>query len=122
MPDYAYGFQVCLAPFAVTDATRLHHPLKVGEYLMAGREVVSTDLPEIRRDFDGLVSVAASHEEFIAACRRAVDQPNPETIQRGRRAMAKRGWKHTVAAMEQHVEAVVRRESALVPARSREGG
>ena len=107
MPDYAYGFQICLAPFALTDATRLHCPLKVGEYLMAGREVVSTDLPEVRHGFDGCVSVAGSHEEFIAACRRAVDQPNAETVQRGRCAMAKRAWKYTVATMEQHVEAMM---------------
>ncbi len=107
MPDYAYGFQVCLAPFALTDATRLHDPQKIGEYLMAGREVVSTDLPEVGRGFEGLVSVAGSHEEFIAACRRAVDQPDPEAIQRGRRAMAKHDWKHTVAAMERQVEAML---------------
>ena len=46
-------------------------PLKINEYLMAGRPVVSTNLPEVRREFDALVSIAASAEEFIAACRRA---------------------------------------------------
>ena len=111
MPDYAYGFQVCLAPFAVTEATRLHRPLKVSEYLMAGRPVVSTDLPEIRRGFGELVTVAASVEEFVAACRRAVDQPDPEMIARGRRAMAAQGWKHTVNAMEQHIEETIARRT-----------
>lgn len=112
MPDYAYGFQVCLVPFAVTNETRLHRPLKVSEYLMAGRPVVSTDLPEIRRGFAGLVTISTTAEEFVAECRKAVEQPAPETIQSGRRAMAAQGWRHTVAAMEQHVEGVIRRRRA----------
>ena len=104
MPDYAHGFQVCLAPFALTDATRLHRPLKVGEYLMAGRPVVSTDLPEVRRAFGEVVAVAASREEFVAACRAAVNHSDKETVRRGQRLMAKRRWKNTVAAMEKRVE------------------
>ena len=98
MPDYAYGFQVCIAPFAVTTPRACIRPLKIGEYLMAGRPVVSTDLPEIVRGFAGLVAIAASTEEFIAACRQAAEHPDAETIQRGRRAMAAREWKHAVAA------------------------
>ena len=111
MPDYAYGFQVCLAPFAVNDATRLLRPLKIGEYLMAGRPVVSTDLPEVRRDFEGLVTVAASTEDFIAACRQAVEHPEQEMVQRGRRVMAARGWKLAVAAMERGVEDAIARKA-----------
>ncbi len=113
MPDYAYGFQACLAPFAVTEATRLLRPLKINEYLMAGRPVVSTALPEVRRDFDGLVAVTASAEEFIAACRQAVEHPDQEAVGRGRRTMAARGWKRPVAAMEQHVEDVLARKARV---------
>ena len=111
MPDYAFGFQVCLAPFAVTEATRLHRPLKLGEYLMAGRPVVSTDLPEVRRGFGALAAVAGSHEEFIAACRALVDSPDQEAVRRGQRAMATRRWKHAAAAMERHVEDVLAGEN-----------
>ena len=114
MPDYAFGFQVCLAPFAVTDATRLHRPLKINEYLMAGRPVVSTALPEVERDFSGLVAVAKSAEEFIAACRSAATRPDEEMIERGRRAMAGCGWTRTVAAMERHVEDALARRTAQV--------
>lgn len=104
MPDYAHGFQVALAPFAVTDAVRYHRPLKVGEYLMAGRPVVSTALPEIRREFGELVAVTASSEEFIAACRAAVDHPDQERIRLAQRFVARQKWTNTVLVMERHVE------------------
>ena len=105
MPDYVFGFQVALAPFVVNDATRLHRPTKLGEYVMAGRPVVCTDLPEARsEDYAGVVSVAGTHEEFIEACRRAVAGVDGESIQRGRRAWAKRSWKQVARTMEASVD------------------
>ena len=112
MPDYAYGFQVCLVPFLVTEATCLHRPLKVSEYLMAGRPVVSTALPEVQRGFGDLVAIAESTDAFVAACRRAVDTPDHETILRGRRTMAKQRWKRTVAAMERRIDDVLAPKTA----------
>ena len=105
MPDYAFGFQVCIAPFAVNDATRLHRPAKLGEYVMAGRPVVCTALPEARsEDFAGLVNIAATREEFVEACKRAVEGVDGDTIQRGRRAWAKRSWPQAARTMEAGVE------------------
>ena len=111
MPDYAFGFQVCIAPFAVNDATRHQRPVKINEYVMAGRPVVCTDLPEVRRDFGELVSVADSTEEFIAACYRALGEPQRGHLEQGRRALAGTDWKRTAAAVERHIdEALARKE------------
>ena len=105
IPDYAFGFQVCIAPFAVNDATRLHRPAKLGEYIVAGRPVVCTDLPEARaEEFTETVALAGTPEEFIAACKRAVDGADDGAIKRQRRAWAKRSWKGVVRAMEAAVE------------------
>ncbi len=111
MPDYAFGFQVCIAPFVVNDATRHQRPVKINEYLMAGRPVVCTDLPEVRRDFGGLVSLAASTEEFVAACRRALET-SPEAIETARQAMSNTNWKKTVAATEEFIDEVLEKKTA----------
>ena len=108
MPDYAHGFQVGIAPFAVNEATRLHRPAKLGEYLLAGRPAVCTDLPEARsEDFAGGVVLAGTREEFIEACRRAVRGADHEATQRVRRAWAKRSWKRVARTMEAGVEAIL---------------
>ena len=112
MPDYVFGFRVCIAPFAVNDATRWQRPVKINEYVMAGRPVVCTDLPEVRREFGELVSVAGSTEEFVEACWRAVGKPDRGLIEKGRREMAHTDWKATAAVMERHVDAALARKGA----------
>ncbi len=112
MPDYAFGFRVGIVPFVVNDVTRQQRPVKINEYLMAGLPVVCTDLPEVRRDFGGLVSVAASTEEFVTACWRAVGEPDREVIERGRRELAKTKWSQTAAIMERHVDEALQRKGA----------
>ena len=112
MPDYAFGFRVGIAPFAVNEATRWHRPVKISEYLLAGLPVVCTDLPEVRRDFGEWVSVASSTEEFIKACWRAVAEPDRAAVDRGRRELAKVKWTHTAAAMERHVETALQGKGA----------
>ena len=107
MPDYLFGFQVCIAPFAVNDATRLHRPTKLGEYLLAGRPVVCTDLPEVRAEEFAGVALAGTPEEFIAACKRAAAGADEEAIRRARRVWAKRSWKKVACTMEAAVEKVL---------------
>ena len=113
MPDYAFGFRVGIVPFVVNEATRRQRPIKVNEYLMAGLPVVCTDLPEVRRDFGALVSVTASTDEFVAACWRALGDPDREAIERGRQAMSRHKWSQTAAVIERHVDAVVAEEGRL---------
>jgi glycosyltransferase involved in cell wall biosynthesis len=48
LPAYCKGFDVALNPFAINELTLAANPLKVREYLAAGLNVVSTDIPEVR--------------------------------------------------------------------------
>jgi glycosyltransferase involved in cell wall biosynthesis len=47
MPGYLQAFDVCLVPFARTRLTAAVNPIKLREYLAAGRPTVATPLPEI---------------------------------------------------------------------------
>ena len=66
LPYWLHGFDVCLLPFKVIPLTLATNPVKVYEYLAAGKPVVSVDLPEMAQ-FDGLVRVAADHGGFVDA-------------------------------------------------------
>ncbi len=63
LPAYCKAFDVALNPFAINELTLAANPLKVREYLAAGLQVVSTDIPEVHVLGDCLVGT--DHEDFI---------------------------------------------------------
>lgn len=73
LPAYCKGFDVSLNPFEISELTLAANPLKVREYLAAGLQVVSTDIPEVRILKDCLVG--ESHEDFIAKIEFALSNP-----------------------------------------------
>lgn len=64
LPYFLYAMDVCLLPFKKTPLTLATNPVKVYEYLAAGKPVVSVDLPEMPQ-FGSHVAVARSHDEFL---------------------------------------------------------
>ena len=73
LPAYCKGFDVALNPFEISELTLAANPLKVREYLAAGLEVVSTDIPEVRiLDF---CRIGETHEDFIRQIEEALAHP-----------------------------------------------
>lgn len=98
LPRLLAGFDVCLIPFRVNELTLATNPVKVYEYLGAGKAVVSTDLPELRQ-FGDLVYRATGVEAFAAAVQRALDEaaePAAQAaLQERRMAFAReQTWEH----------------------------
>ncbi len=88
LPQYLHGFDVCLLPFQVIPLTLATNPVKVYEYLSAGKHVVCVDLPEVSQ-FGDLVYKAQNHDAFLAAVQAALSTP-PSLLQiEQRQAFAK---------------------------------
>lgn len=66
LASFIRDFRVCVLPFRITPVTLSVNPVKVYEYLAAGKPVVSTALPECER-MAPLVDVVSSHGAFIEA-------------------------------------------------------
>ena len=99
LPFHLYGFDVCLMPFKVIPLTLATNPVKVYEYLAAGRSVVSVDLPELRQ-FGDLVFTAADHNEFVAKVKRALaEPPDRRTIARRQEFASRQTWRHRATAL-----------------------
>jgi glycosyltransferase involved in cell wall biosynthesis len=77
LPAYCKGFDVALNPFIVNDLTLAANPLKVREYLAAGLEVVSTDIPEVR--ILKHCRIGKTHEEFITQIEKSLASPEAKT-------------------------------------------
>ena len=99
LPFHLYGFDVCLMPFKVIPLTLATNPVKLYEYLAAGRSVVSVDLPELRQ-FGDLVFTAADHNEFVAKVKRALaEPPDRRTIARRQEFASRQTWRHRATAL-----------------------
>jgi UDP-galactopyranose mutase len=74
LPRYFAGWDAGIMPFARNDSTRFISPTKTPEYLAAGLPVISTPIRDVVRPYGelGLVSIAATAEEFIAVAEKAM--------------------------------------------------
>ncbi|MGQ9779360.1 MAG: glycosyltransferase [Bacillota bacterium] len=81
LPDYLRAFDVCLIPFRLSPLTVACNPIKLWEYLAAGKPVVSTPLPEVEehQGCPGLW-IAPGAEEFGLCLRRAVAHRDPAGV------------------------------------------
>ena len=116
LPFYLYAFDICLMPFKVIPLTLATHPVKVYEYLGAGRSVVSVDLPEMAQ-FGDLVRVATGHDAFIEQVRNALmAQPDSDAeIERRKAFAAGQTWAHRVQSLREAAIALPRpKVSAIV--------
>jgi GT2 family glycosyltransferase/SAM-dependent methyltransferase len=104
LPFYLYGFDVCILPFKVMPLTRATNPVKVYEYLSAGKPVVAIDLPEMEQ-FGDLIKVADNPAGFISAVDAALNQGSDPDAVRRRQAFAKeQTWTHRVETLIAHIE------------------
>ena len=75
LPAYLSGWDVALMPFAMNESTQFISPTKTPEYLAGGKPVVSTPVKDVVRHYGHLegVKIAATPEEFVAACEQAIE-------------------------------------------------
>ena len=65
LPAYLKGFDVCTIPYICNRHTQSIFPLKLFEYLAAGKPVVATPLPELLH-YTKYVNIAATAQEVVA--------------------------------------------------------
>ena len=92
MPQYLFHFDACIIPFKVNRITEATDPVKLYEYLSAGKPVVSVNLPELAFCRD-LVYLAADADDFAAKLDAAVVEDDGELVRRRRALAAQHTWR-----------------------------
>ncbi|BCM90902.1 putative teichuronic acid biosynthesis glycosyltransferase TuaH [Abditibacteriota bacterium] len=75
IPDIMAGFDVCIVPHQRSDFVESLNPIKLWEFLAAGKPIVSADVAGFR-DFPHLVRLASDEAGFVEACREALQEVN----------------------------------------------
>jgi glycosyltransferase involved in cell wall biosynthesis len=96
LPSYLKAFDACLIPYVLTENKRLADPLKLYEYLAAGKPVVSKPLPGLST-FGDVVTTASDASEWIDAIDEAIRTDSPELIGRRQAVARQNTWDDRVA-------------------------
>lgn len=98
LPEYLKAIDVALIPYLLEGYILTAYPLKLHEYLAAGRAIVSTALPELN-PYSHVVRIAETHAEFISQIREALQDHSPQAND-ARVAVARENtWDNRVADM-----------------------
>ena len=91
LPKYLHGFDVCLIPFKNVPLIEATHPVKIYEYLAAGKPVVATKMLELLPIKD-LCYIANTHEEFLSMLEQALQEKSQDLIEKRIAYASKNTW------------------------------
>lgn len=104
LPYLLDGWDLCLMPFALNEATRSISPAKTLEYLAGGKPVVSTPLHDVVWMYSDTVTVAERGPDFVAACEALLAESPAERSRRELAALAmvsSSSWERSAQAVHE---------------------
>ncbi|HYG24332.1 MAG TPA: glycosyltransferase [Verrucomicrobiae bacterium] len=107
LPGFCKGFDACLMPFALNESTEFINPTKALEYMASGRPIISTAVPDVVSNFNSVVKVGRSHDEFVQLCREAAENPDAGAVERGLEMAGRNTWESIVSQLENHIQAAL---------------
>lgn len=121
LPHFLAGWDVCLLPFALNEATRFISPTKVLEYMAAELPIVSTAITDVAVPYGDIVAIAHDEQEFIAACEAALaasPQQKAASAEKMRNIVSTMSWEATADQMRALMQATPpgRKGARLTPA------
>lgn len=81
LPNYLQYFDCVIIPFKKNTLTKSIYPLKINEYLAAGKPVIATHFSEDIYTFRDVAYVVDSHEAFLETIDKAIAEHNEERRQ-----------------------------------------
>lgn len=104
LPEYLAYMDVTIMPFKVNNLTKSIYPLKLNEYLAAGKPVVTTRFSPDLIPFQDCIYVSNTHDEFLENIRIALKDESPELINRRIALAAANSWSNRVDQFWEIVE------------------
>jgi glycosyltransferase involved in cell wall biosynthesis len=80
LPSYLQYFDCAIIPFKKITPMKSIYPLKINEYLAAGRPVVATDFSEDIQSFSDVIYMGPNADEFVPLIGHAREENDPERV------------------------------------------
>ncbi len=104
LPPLLQHMDCTLIPFRCNALTQSIYPLKINEYLAAGKPVVSTAFSEDIRNFADCIYLADSHDVFIRQIDTALSENDPDLIRRRIKTAQANTWSARIRQLREVVE------------------
>lgn len=91
LPAYLKYIDCCIIPFECNKLTRSIYPLKINEYLAAGKPVVMTNFSKLD-EFNDVTYIAKNHDEFLKFIDIAIDTDSKEKLEARFKVASKNSW------------------------------
>lgn len=92
LPAYLQYSHCAIIPFLCNALTKSIYPLKINEYLSAGKPVVTTAFSEDVLGFDSVTYLAQDHTDFIKSIDKGIKEDNEERKKRRIAFSASNSW------------------------------
>jgi len=107
LPDYIKGFDICMNPQIVNDATIGNYPRKIDEYLAMGKPTIAT-ATEAMEYFKDYAYLGKTHQDYIELIELALAE-NSDEKQKERRTFAlSHTWENNVLEIYKAIELVAK--------------
>ncbi len=113
LPSYLKGMDVTLIPYALNEATKGIYPLKLHEYLAAGKIVLAPPLPALL-EYEEVVYLAADHVEFERKIIQSLEEDSAEAIARRQAVARENSWEKRLEAKCAHISRMIRLKEQTV--------
>lgn len=106
LPTYIKGFDICINPQIVNDATIGNYPRKIDEYLAMGKPTIAT-WTEAMVYFEDFTYLGKTKEDYVTLIEKALSEDSREKQQARRKYALSHSWDNNVLEIGNALEKVL---------------
>jgi glycosyltransferase involved in cell wall biosynthesis len=108
LPGYLKAMDVCLIAYALNEYTHHVFPLKLYDYMAAGKPIVATDMEELRPIAGPHLRIGRTRDGFVTAIEDAMAYDSPEQAKGRVAEAARQSWDQRVEEISSIIEPMLR--------------
>jgi glycosyltransferase involved in cell wall biosynthesis len=108
VPTFVKGMDVCLIPYVLNDYTHHIFPLKLYEYMAAGKPIVASAMYEMLAYEGDEMALGRSPDDFLAKVDGAIAEDSPQRIASRQAAAAHQSWDDRIEEVSAILEPMLR--------------